>query len=363
MEHLIPQVWFDGLHWSVLLSVTVASMAALIKGADRLVEGASGLAYRLGIPKVIVGATIVSLGTTSPEAAVSVMAAWAGDPGLALGNAVGSVIADTALIFGVCCLFVALPADRYVLARQGWVQFGAGVALAVLCYGTFLVQKDQAALGRGIGLLLLGMLVCYLCVSVKWAREHPHGEPFQAPTDLEIRASGLHETAVVPGHPHGVVGLVGGLVVGLAIVILASRVLICSVAEVAAQAGIPSVVIAATLVALGTSLPELVVGITAIKRDHAELLVGNVIGADVLNVFFVIGASAAAAPLPIVDTASSVPRIFLYVHLPTMLLVLTLFRVFIISAVKKEHFRRWFGIPLTLIYVAYVVLQYAISRV
>ncbi|MEE9212207.1 MAG: hypothetical protein V3U29_06100, partial [Phycisphaeraceae bacterium] len=115
MELLVPQHWFADLHGSLLLLITVASMAALIKGADWLVEGASALAYQLGMPKVIVGATIVALGTTSPECAVSVLAAWGGEPGIALGNAVGSIIADSALIFGIGCLLVALPADRFVL--------------------------------------------------------------------------------------------------------------------------------------------------------------------------------------------------------------------------------------------------------
>ena len=97
--------------------------------------GASGLAYRFGISKVIVGATVVSLGTTSPECAVSVMAAWSGEPGLALGNAIGSIIADTGLIFGLGCMIAVLPADRFVLSRQGWVQFGSAALLALLCYG------------------------------------------------------------------------------------------------------------------------------------------------------------------------------------------------------------------------------------
>ena len=127
----------------MLLLIIAVGFAVLIKGADWLVEGASGLAYRFGMPKVIVGATIVSLGTTSPEAAVSVLAAWEGNPGLALGNAVGSIIADTGLIFGIGCLMVALPADKFVLARQGWVQLLCGVALAAVCYVAY--SMDGAA--------------------------------------------------------------------------------------------------------------------------------------------------------------------------------------------------------------------------
>ena len=136
MEHLIPKEWFVDVHSAFLFLLTAASIWVLIRGADWLVEGAQQLALRfgmpkvvVGMPKVVVGATIVSLGTTSPEAAVSVMAAWQGNAGLALGNAVGSIIADTALIFGFCCLLTRLPTDRYILSRQGWVQFGCGILL------------------------------------------------------------------------------------------------------------------------------------------------------------------------------------------------------------------------------------------
>jgi cation:H+ antiporter len=156
--------------------------------------------------------------------------------------------------------------------------------------------------------------------------------------------------------------LIGKCVAGLSLVLLASRVLILSVSELAeSHWHVPKVVIAATLVALGTSLPELVIGMTSIRKGHLEILVGNVIGADVLNVLFVVGASAAAAPLPIIEPGTRIPEIVLYVHLPAMLMILVLFRVFIHFAGRAGHFRRWYGLPLVLIYVGYTVLQYVIS--
>ncbi len=333
----------------LLLPIVVVSLAVLVKGADWLVAGAAGLAYRLGISKIIVGATVVSLGTTSPEAAVSVMAAWSGRPGLALGNAVGSIIADTGLIFGLGCLLATLPADRYVLKRQGWVQFGAAVLLAVLCYGAFAIRGDAAELGRGVGVFFLFLLVMYMYASVRWSRQHPRAQPQAQPT------------AHAPQNGRPALLLLGFIVIGLALVVLASHVLICSVSVMAVRWGVPQVVIAATLVALGTSLPELVVGMTSIAKGHYELLVGNVIGADVLNVLFVIGASAAAAKLPIVEAGASVPHIFLYLHLPTMILILLLFRIYIFRAVRTGSFRRWYGLPLVLIYVGYVVAQFLLS--
>jgi cation:H+ antiporter len=352
VEYLIPQHWFSGLsQWLLLLWVVVA-FAVLVKGADWLVDGASGLAYRLGISKVIVGATVVSLGTTTPECAVSVMAAWSGEPGLALGNAIGSIVADTGLIFGLGCMLVVLPADRFVLSRQGWVQFGAATLLAVLCYGAYLVMGDAATLGRWVGLLLLALLAGYLWMSVRWSRQHRHGEPFQLDEDTDVERK-------VEASPFTLLAFGLG---GLAAVIVASRVMILSVTELAeVHWHVPKVVIAATLVALGTSLPELVIGLTSILKGHREILVGNVIGADILNVLFVVGAAAVAAPLPIVEHGASVPRIVLILHLPAMLAILVLFRLFIHSATRTGQFRRWHGLPLVLIYVVYTVLQYAIS--
>jgi len=325
-------------------------MTALIKGADWLVEGAAELAYKLGISKIIVGATVISLGTTSPEAAVSVMAAWSGNPGLALGNAVGSVIADTGLIFGIGCLMVTLPADKYILTRQGWVQFGSAILLAALCYGAFILRGDAAVLSRGVGLMMLVLLVGYMIASVRWSRNHPGAHLAEEKSADEKSAS--NRSAWI---------LTGLIVIGIIIVIFASRFLICSVSVVAVRWGVPQVVIAATLVAMGTSLPELVVGITSIVKGHKELLLGNVIGADILNVLFVIGASATAAHLPIIEVGSTVPRIFLYLHLPAMILILTLFRIYIAAANRSGRFRRWYGLPLVAIYIVYVVAQFLLS--
>jgi cation:H+ antiporter len=352
MEHLIPEAWFIGLPQWALLLWCAGSLAVLVKGADWLVDGASGLAFKLGISKVIIGATVISLGTTAPECAVSVMAAWTGEPGLALGNAIGSIIADTGLIFGLGCLFVVLPADRYVLSRQGWVQFGAAALLAVICYASWAIMGDRAQLGRWVGLLFLGLLAVYMYFSVKWGREHPEGLP------------AVEDDAQVDKGSAGFVvfKLLLLCVVGLAMVILASRALINSVTELAAvHWHVPQVVISATVVALGTSMPLLVIGMASLLKGHKEILVGNIIGADILNVFFVVGASAAAAPLPLLEAGTKIPAIALLLHIPTMLVILVLFRIFIFRATKRGRFRRWYGLPLVLIYLAYTILQYVVT--
>lgn len=360
MEHLIGPESFRLLSEWILLVIVAGSILFLVKAADLLVDGASGLAYRIGMPKVIVGATIVSLGTTSPECAVSVMAAWSGNSGLALGNAVGSVIADTALIFGLGCLFKRLAADRFVLNRQGWVQFSVASLLALLCYGTWLVAGENAQLPRSVGFFLLLLLVAYMAVSVRWARRHSRGEPFIVPEQIAGTAPGLPEP-IASAREKKLVWLAVRMVLGLAVVIVASHLLILAVSELATRWGVPQVVVASTIVAIGTSMPELVIGMVSVFKGYDELLVGNVIGADILNILFVIGASAAASPLPLLDPRAGVPAIFLLLHLPVMLLVLGLFRLYIFKAAKRGRFSRWMGVPLLLIYVLFTVVQYAVS--
>ena len=359
MEHLIPDALFVDRHWFILLITIAFSIAVLGKGADLLVESASGIASCFGIPKIIVGATIVSLGTTAPECAVSVMAALGGASGLALGNAVGSVIADSGLIFGVGCLMTSLPADRFVLDRQGWVQFASGFIFALICYVIYSANGAAAEIVRPIGFALLVALVIYLYQSVKWARQHSRQEK-------TIASAGMEGTAAVSADPEHVpseslIGLFVFGFIGLLFVLVGARLLIASVQVLAERFGVSQVVVASTIVAFGTSLPELVVGITAILKKHAELLVGNVIGADILNILFVIGASASAVPLPLIDPQASVPAIFLVLHLPTMLVILVLFRIFIFSACQRGRFQRWFGVPVLVVYVVFVALGFILE--
>ena len=141
--------FFSELHWALLGLVIVASLLILGKAADWLVDEAVVLSERSRIPKVVIGATVVSLGTTTPEAAVSVLAAVQGRPGLALGNAVGSIICDTGLILGLACVIAPLKLDRKIVNRQGWIQLGAAVALVV---GTFPWLSSGAVFSSGGGI-------------------------------------------------------------------------------------------------------------------------------------------------------------------------------------------------------------------
>jgi len=338
-SEIIPTEFFARQSEWLLWVLGAGAIGLLVLGADRAVAAAARLAAAMGMSKVIIGATVVSLGTTSPEAAVSVNAALQGDGGMALGNAVGSVICDTALIFGLCCLLAAPPKNRFVLNRHGWLQFGAGVLLTALCLVMWAVSGDihNVLLPRAVGMLLLVLLASYLYLSVRWSRGHPEILPEEA-----VRAN------VRPDHRAGhAVASLAVVAIGLAMVVGGSEVLIGAAKEVCQRREVPPAVIAVTFVAFGTSLPELVTGLVSVLRGHADIMVGNIIGADILNVLFVTGASAAAVPL-------KVPPIFFYLLLPVMLLVLAMLRVFIF--LPGDRFRRWMGLPLLATYVVFTIV-------
>jgi cation:H+ antiporter len=322
----------------VLLLLVVASIVVVAKGADWLIEGAVDLAIRTGLPKIVIGATIISLGTTLPEMFVSVMAAFMGNPGLALGNGVGSIIADTGLIFGLSCVLAAMPVNRYILNRTGWIQVGAALLLVIISVIALATSSPGSppVLERWVGFFFLALLVGYLYITYYWSKQK-HGEEDQVANNEETVARGLSLSWIL-------------LICGLILVIIGARLLVPGASEIAERIGVPDDVIAASMVAFGTSLPELITAITAIRKGHPEITVGNVVGADVLNCLFVIGAAAAAVPL-------AIPKNFYTLHFPVMLLILFSFRVFI-STNKSGYFSRWQGIWLLTVYVGYLVLQY-----
>jgi len=322
---------------AALIAIMVVSVAILSKGADWMIDGVVDLARRTGLPRIVIGATVVSLGTTSPEAFVSVMAAWMGNPGLALGNGVGSIICDTGMIFGLTSLLTRVPMDRYILNRTGWVQFAAAVLLVAISVGVWFVTPEAPVLQRWVGFFFLSLLLAYLYAAYVWAKRAPASSTAQAEEEEDEQPASLARAWLL---------LLGGLV----LVIAAARMLIPAAAELAVRMGVPDDVIAATMVAFGTSLPELMTAISSIRKGHPEITVGNIVGADVLNCLFVIGAAASARPLEI-------PSNFYRFHFPAMLLILFSFRVFI-SMNRSGRFAKWQGAWLLGIYLVYLALQY-----
>jgi cation:H+ antiporter len=338
-DETVLQNFVQGLPAILLIGVIVVCILVLSKGADWMIDGVVHLARRTGLPRIVIGATIVSLGTTMPEAVVSVMAAWMGNPGLALGNGVGSIIADTGLIFGLTCMLTVVPVNRFILNRTGWVQVGAATLLVIISLSALALMPEGPILQRWVGFLFLALLGGYMYITYLWARQGSQADLMEeAADDSELLRLGKCWLM-----------LLGGLF----LVVLGARILVPSAAEIAYRLGVPEDVIAATMVALGTSLPELMTAIAAVRRGHPEIMVGNIVGADVLNCLFVIGAAAAARPLEIPDN-------FFSFHFPAMILILYPFRVFIFMN-RDGRFRRWQGVWLFGIYLIYLILQYAFN--
>jgi len=338
----IPGSFFTGIEadraWALWLLVGGA-IVLLVIGADRVVAAAVRLASVLGMSKVLIGATVVSLGTTTPEAFTSVTAAFEGKPGLALGNGIGSIICDTALIFGLAALIRRLPVDRRVQKRHGRLQLLAGLLLTVVVASLAVSagRVDNLLMPRWIGIGFVVLLVGYLAMSAHWAKLFPD----LIPSEVE------KAPASRPARP--VTAAVKNLLVlaaGLAMVVLGSNLLIGSASVLCHKYGVPESIMAATLVAFGTSLPELVTAMASLIKGHADLLVGNIMGADILNVLFVVGASSAATEL-------RVDRHVLILLLPVMMFVLILLRLFVTTSRKRMH--RWHGAVLLAVYVAYCV--------
>jgi len=329
---------------TIVLAVIIAGMLfVLSKGADILVDQAVSLSLQWGVPKMVIGATIVSLGTTLPEATVSVLAAINGNPDLALGNAIGSVIADTGLIIGLAALIGKLPVDQVIVKRQGRIQVAAGFLLALVSLPFF--THGQGNISQWMGGIFIVLLIVYIYFSIRWTKTPALNQGSLQSGDLDDKDQKKSPLVIQ------LLKLFGGVF----LVIVSSKILIPTVEITAVRIGIPQSIIAATLVALGTSLPELVTAITAVRKGHGELAIGNVVGADILNVLFVVGSAAA-----VTSGGLDVPLSFYKLQIPAMLIILVIFRLF--SRGKNEKITKPEGLTLLMIYVAYIVLSYTWLR-
>lgn len=332
MDALIYSV-LEGFPTLILLVIIGFSLYVLGKGADILVNEAIGISIKRGIPKVVIGATIVSLGTTIPEVTVSVFAAINGNPGLALGNAIGSIITNTALILGLAALLGRLPIDRRVVGKQGNIQLVSALLLTIVSL-PILFKGSEGRVTQWMGFIFIALLLLYIIGTIS-----------------SSKTSNKEDVPASDSKDDSLILQIIKLILGVGLVVLSSKILIPSVEMTAIRIGIPQSIIAATLVALGTSLPELVTSITAVRKGHGELAVGNVIGANILNILFVIGSSAA-----VTKGGLLVPTIFYKLQIPTMIVVLVLFHIF--SRNKKGIMTKLQGSVFLGTYVGYLILNY-----
>jgi len=322
---------------SVLLFAV--GLVLLIKGGDWFVDGATGIAKRFNLPDIVVGATVVSIGTTLPEVMVSTTGALAGSGAMAYGNAIGSIICNTALIAAIS--ITCNPGPVNVKSMKTPVIFFFGSA-ALYCLASYVLGEFP----RWMGFVMLGIFVVYTVLTVRNGLKNPDASA-EEEEEEEKKERKLWQELLL-------------LVVGAAVIAVGADLLVDHGQIIALELGVPETVVALLFVALGTSLPELVTTITSLKKGRASLGVGNVIGANVFNLVLVSGVAVSLAPFPVpcenflLDTGLNMSLVF---EIPVMLGVMCLMTV---PALLTKKLGRWQGILLLAIYAAFCVCQFVL---
>lgn len=319
---------------SVLLFAV--GLVLLIKGGDWFVDGATGLAHWFRLPDIIVGATVVSIGTTLPEVMVSVTGTLAGQGAMAYGNAIGSIICNTSLIAAISVACNPGPVNTKTMKMPVVFFF---VSAALYCVAAYVLGEFP----RWLGFVLLGVFLVYMFLTVRQGLKNPE-TAHEEEADGEKKEKKLWQELLL-------------LVAGAAVIAVGADLLVDHGTIIAKELGVPETVIALTFVALGTSLPELVTTITSLKKGHASLGIGNVIGANIFNLVLVSGASVALAPfkVPVGNLIFGINS-SLVLDIPLMVAVMLLLTM---PALIGKKLGRWQGITLLGIYAAFCVLQFA----
>ena len=309
-------------------------LVLLIKGGDWFVDGATGIARRFRLPDIIVGATVVSIGTTLPEVMVSTTGALLGQGAMAYGNAIGSIICNTALIAAISVTCNPGPVNVKTMKMPVFFFFTSAAVYCLAAYwlGTF---------PRWLGIIMLAIFVVYLIANVRQGLRYPEETAEEAESAKASRSLAMELVL---------------LVIGAALIAYGANLLVEHGTIIAQKLGVPETVIALTFVALGTSLPELITTITSLKKGHASLGIGNVIGANVFNLVLVSGVAVTIAPFDVPVGKLLLGRnASLVLDIPLMLLVMLLLTV---PALAKKRLSRWQGITLLCIYAAFCTFQF-----
>ena len=320
----------------MLISVLLfaVGLVLLIKGGDWFVDGATGIARRFRLPDIIVGATVVSIGTTLPEVMVSATGALNGQGAMAYGNAIGSIICNTALIAAISVAVNPGPVNTKSMKMPVAFFFASA---AIYCVAAYLMGEFT----RLLGIAMLVIFAVYMIITIRQGMKNP--ESVEQEEEEKSAPKKLWQELLL-------------LVVGAALIAVGADLLVDHGTIIAQKLGVPETVIALTFVALGTSLPELVTTITSLKKGHASLGIGNVIGANIFNLVLVSGISVTLAPfeVPVGNTLFGINS-SLVLDIPLMVGIMLLLTV---PALLKKKLSRWQGIALLCIYAAFCVLQF-----
>lgn len=316
----------------------------LIKGGDWFVDGATGIAHRFHLPEILIGATVVSIGTTLPEVMVSATSALSNHGEMAYGNAIGSIICNTSLIAAITIAIKPAKVNRKALVIPAIFFLMASIFTTVIAYTTGFFD-------RWVGIVLLIIFLIYITIQIIMALRMPKGNDEQKIEEVKEEDEKTNKKTSIWKD-------LLLLVVGAAVIAIGADLLVDNGCLIASELGVPESVIALTFIALGTSLPELVTAITSLIKGHSSLSLGNIIGANLFNFILVMGVSNTLAPfmLPQSNTIAGINSA-LVMDIPVVFLAMGLL---LIPTLLKGKVSKWQGYLLLLIYVTFTVLQFVL---
>jgi len=317
--------------WFLPALTVLVGLLLLAKGANWLVDGAASLARRLGIAPIVIGLTVMAFGTSAPELIVNLVAAVQGRTGLAIGNVIGSNIANILLILGIVAMIAPLKIKRNTIWKEIPLAFLAVVLVWVMANDQLLTGRLPNTIDRIDGIVLLSFFVIYLYYTLGISKVDAP-EP-----DITVRPPAVSWLTVA---------------IGLLALAFGGVFMVNGAKEIASLAGVSDALIGLTVVAIGTSLPELTTSVVAARRGHADLAVGNAVGSNIYNVFWILGLSATINPLP-VSRASS------HDALVAALVMGLLFLAVYVGG--RRVLRRWQGALFVALYVIFMIVRFTLG--
>jgi cation:H+ antiporter len=304
--------------------IIILSLFVLIKAADLLVDGASSLAKRLGISSLVIGLTVVAFGTSAPELSVNVSSALRGATDIAVGNIVGSNIANILLILGIVAWMKGVKLQHSTVWKEVPFMTLAAFVLLVMSLDIFFDGASANVLTATDGLTLLSIFLIFLYYTYGIAKNGTEQD--------DIKTFGLPRTIIM-------------IVTGLAGLIFSGKFLVGAATDLALAVGVTERLIGLTIVAVGTSLPELITSVVAARKGKPDLAVGNVVGSNIFNILFILGVTPLIAPLPISQSS----------QWDALFVVACSVAVFALLFIGKRHvIQRWQGAAMVLAYVVYI---------
>lgn len=306
----------------------IVGIVAVLYGADRMTEGAVALAKRIHIPEIVIGLTIVAIGTSAPELFVSTVSALNGTPDLAVGNVVGSNTFNTLLIAGAAAAVAPIDISRITVKRDLPLAALSSLLLIVLCLDSDISRTDAM-------MLFAGFIIFMVITVMPAIKDHKGSEQ---PTAEAAKIDS--ETAKAP---YSVMKAVGLIILGLALLVAGSNIFVDNASQLAVALGVSQAVVGLTIVAGGTSLPELATSVVAARKGQSAIAIGNVLGSNIFNILMILGITGIIQPMKIEGIT--------IIDLATMLISIILLWLFSFTKLKVQ---RWEGIVLLMIFAAYM---------